>query len=557
MTARFPHLVTGLRTVALVVATVAALATSGCSDGDVPTPQAAGGGPEIAFAAPGPLAGAAGRDGFRFGAASAATQIEDQNPTTDWYAFTQPEEDGGLGKGDAFVGEASRGYTLALEDVQLLVDLHLDSYRFSIEWARVEPERDVVSEEALAHYDALVDALVAAGIRPVITLHHFSNPTWIDDPRDTECASGPSDANLCGPGHPEGGPQVVEEFAEHARLLAERFGDRVDEWGTLNEPVNYLLAAYGIGSFPPGKSYLLSELLTRFVPVVRDYLHEHAAAYRALKEADTIDADGDGSAASVGLSLSVGDFQPSRDNEPSSDAEDIAARDKVLWVYHYLVVEALRQGGFDTDLDGTLDEDQPDWQGTLDWLGVQYYFRAGVTGKNGIVPELNVTPCFSNIDFGACLPPADPTFCVPAMGYEFWAAGLHDVLVDFAERWPDLPMVVSESGLATEEGRRRAEHVVRSLEQIERARQAGADVRGYYHWSLFDNFEWAEGFGPRFGLYRVDYATYQRQATEGADALAAIAGTRRLTAAQRAALGGEGPMTPEPGFDFGTLCSGQ
>jgi beta-glucosidase len=554
MTVRSPHLLATLRTLAPLLAVAAMV---GCSDQDVPSPAGGSGSPDIAFAAPGPLAGEAGRDSFRFGAASAATQIEDQNTHTDWWVFTQPEADGGLGKGDAFVGEASRGYSMALEDVQLLVDLRLDSYRFSIEWARVEPERDVIDEEALAHYDAFLDALVAAGIRPVITLHHFSNPTWIDDPRDPECAGGASDTNLCGPGHPVGGPQVIEEFGEHARLLAERFGDRVDEWGTLNEPVNYLLAAYGIASFPPGKQYLF-DLLTDFVPVVRDYIGEHAAAYRALKEADTIDADGDGTAASVGLSLSVGDFRPARDNEPSDHPADIEARDDVLWVYHYLVVEALRQGGFDTDLDGTLDEDQPDWQGTLDWLGVQYYFRAGVTGKNGVVPELDVTPCFSNIDFGSCLPPADPTFCVPAMGYEYWAAGLHDVLVDFAARWPDLPMVVSESGLATEVGRRRAEHVVRSLEQIERARAAGADVRGYYHWSLYDNFEWAEGFAPRFGLYRVDYASsYARQATEGADVLAAIAGARRLTSAQRASLGGEGPMTPEPGFEFDTLCSGQ
>jgi beta-glucosidase/6-phospho-beta-glucosidase/beta-galactosidase len=549
MMVRFPHLRAAARTLAPVLA---AVVMAGCSDEDVPSPTA-GGGPDIAFAAPGPLAGEAGRDTFRFGAASAATQIEDQNTHTDWWVFTQPEAEGGLGKGDAFVGEASRGYTLALEDVELLVDLHLDSYRFSIEWARVEPARDVISEEALAHYDALLDALVAAGIRPVITVHHFSNPTWIDDPRDPECAAGPSDTNLCGPGHPVGGPEVIEELGEHARLLAERFGDRVDEWGTLNEPVNYLLAAYGIASFPPGKQYLF-DLLTRFVPVVRDYIDEHVAAYRALKEADTVDADGDGTAASVGVSLSVGDFQPARDNEPSTDPEDVAARDRLLWVYHYLFVEALRQGGFDPDLDGTLDEDQPDWQGSLDWLGVQYYFRAGVTGKNGVVPELAVTPCFANIDFGACLPPADPTFCVPAMGYEYWAAGLHDILLDFATRWPDLPMVVSESGLATEEGRRRAEHVVRSLEQIERARAAGADVRGYYHWSLYDNFEWTEGFTPRFGLYRVDYDSYARQATEGADVLAAIAGARVLTSAQRAALGGEGPMTPEPGFEFDTSC---
>src|SRR5690606_30651349 len=137
--------------------------------------------------------------------------------------------------------------------------------------------------------------------------------------------------------------------------------------------------------------------------------------------------------------------------------------------------------------------------------------------------------CFAPFDFGACLPLEDRTKCVPSMHYEYYEPGIHDVLVDFAQRWPDLPLVVTESGIATEVGVRRAEHIVRSLEQIARARDAGADVRGDYHWSLTDNFEWAEGYGPRFGLYQVDYASFTRTATQGATTLGAIAGARRLT----------------------------
>ena len=492
-----------------------------------------------------PLVGEAGRGGFRFGAASAATQIEDRNTRTDWYAFTAPPELGGLGRG-TFVGEASRGYTLALDDVALLEQTHLDSYRFSIEWARIEPERGVIDEAALAHYDALIDRLVAAGIRPMVTIHHFSNPVWVDDPRDVACAGGPSDANLCGLGHPVGGPLVIAEMAEHARLLAARYGDRVDEWGTLNEPVNYLLAAYGLGAFPPGKSTLF-QLLDRFVPVLRDYLSAHAAMYEAIRAADTTDADGDGVAAAIGLTLAVVDWVPARDNAPSSDPADAAARDRLVYAFHHLVVDSIRGGTFDADLDGTPDEQHPGWRGTIDWLGAQYYFRAGVTAKDGLVPVLDLSPCFSSFDFGACLPPTDVTYCVPAMGYEFYAPGLYGILTDFAQRWPDLPLLVSESGIATEVGPRRAENVVRTLEQIDRARRDGADVRGYYHWSLFDNFEWAEGFVPRFGLYFVDYDTYARIPTEGATVLGDVARTRTVTAAQRTRYGGDGPMTPEPG----------
>lgn len=506
---------------------------------------ACGGDPEpIRFSEPGPIAGEQGRDSFRFGAASAATQIEDNNPDTDWYVFTLPESEGGLGN-HTFVGDAAGGFSRALDDVDLITGAGLDAYRFSIEWARVEPQRDVIDEAALDHYGALIDALLDAGVRPMITLHHFSNPVWIDDPRDRRCAAGPSDTNLCGLGHPVGGPEVVAEMAEHARLIAERFGDRIDEWGTLNEPVNYLLAAYGLGTFPPGKMFVF-DLLTEFIPVVRDYLSAHAAMYRAIHEADVVDADGDGEAAAVGLTLSIIDWVAARDHGLSDDPEDLGARDRAEYVYHHLVPESLRDGSFDADLDGVADESQPEWAGTLDWLGIQYYFRAGVTGKAKIIPAVDLAPCFGGFDFGACVPPEDPTWCVPTMGYEFYAPGLLRLLTDYGDRYPELPLIVSEAGIATEVGARRAENIVRVLEQIGAARDAGVDVRGYYYWSLYDNFEWAEGFGPRFGLYQVDYASFARSPTAGVDVMLEVAGSRQLSPALRARHGGEGSMTPEP-----------
>jgi len=148
----------------------------------------------------------------------------------------------------------------------------------------------------------------------------------------------------------------------------------------------------------------------------------------------------------------------------------------------------------------------------------------------------------------------DFTKCVPAMKYEYYEPGIYEILKDYAARYPTLPMVVSESGIATENGERRAQHVVRSLEQIARARDEGVDVRGYYHWSLFDNFEWAEGFEPRFGLYHVDYTTYARTPTAGATALGEIAKSRTLTTETRASRGGVGPMAEEPGFLPGIHC---
>jgi beta-glucosidase len=499
----------------------------------------------ITFGTMGPLAGDAGKGGFRFGAASAATQIEDQNSNTDWWYWTAPQGLGGLGKG-TFVGDAVKGYSKALDDAQLAKTLGLDSYRFSIEWARIEPQRDVIDEAAIAHYRSLLMTLRSLGIRPLVTLHHFSNPVWAADPREIPCTVAPSDTNLCGFGHPVGGPQIVEEMAEHAALIGQRFGDLVDEWGTVNEPVNYLIAGYGIGYFPPGVNTILS-LQKDFVPVLRDYVEGHVKMYDALKANDSADADGDGVNAVVGFSLSVADWQPSRNNQPSQAPEDVAARDRLVYFFHYAMMDALTDGMFDANLDGTAEESHPSWIGKTDWLGIQYYFRAGVTGSRSVIPEpVALTPCTTGFDFGSCLQTPNTTFCVPQMGYEFWSDGLRTILIEFKKRYPNLPLVVTEAGIATDVGARRAENVVRTLEAITRARdEGGVDVRGYYYWSLTDNFEWAEGFAPHFGLYRVDYDTYTRTPTEGADVLDAIAHARTITTEQRQKYGGLGPMTPE------------
>lgn len=498
---------------------------------------------DLVFGAPGSLTGPAGLGSFRFGVATAATQIEDDNPHTDWWAFTAPEPEG-AGQGVP-VGDAVRGFSKALEDVALIAQTNLDTYRFSVEWARVEPVRDAVDEDALDHYGALLDGLVEAGITPMVTVHHFSNPAWVDDPRVSGCSGGPSDTHLCGWSHPEGGPLIVEEVAEHAALIAQRYGDRVDDWATVNEPVNYLLAAYGVGVFPPGKQLLLTDF-DGLIDTYRNYLAAHAAIYDAIKANDTVDADGDGVAAHVGLTLNSVKWAPARDNAPSADPADLAAADRMDYVYHRMVPRAVTEGGFDPDLDGTLDEPHPEWAGRLDWLGVQYYSRQGVSAEPPAIPLLELMICFGEFDFGTCLPPDDPSKWVPDMHYEYWEPGLYEVLAGLSETFPELPLVVTESGIATNEGKRRAEHVVRSLEQIHRAVAEGADVRGYFHWSLMDNFEWAEGYLPRFGLFFVDFDTYARTPTEGATVLGEIAGARRLTSAQRDTYGGTGPMTPEP-----------
>lgn len=501
---------------------------------------------DVSFPAMDSIAQPSGRGSFRFGVSTAATQIEDQDTHTDWYVWTSPLPEG-RGK-DTFVGDAAGGYTRAIDDIALLQQLHVDSYRLGIEWARIEPVRGQINEEALTHYRQVLEALVAKGIRPMVTVHHFANPVWVDNPNDVDCHNGPSDTNLCGWADPVGGPQILASMKAHAKLLGQRFGDLVDEWCSLNEPTIYLLGAYGMGVFPPGKSSLFN-FFDQFIPVAHAYLSAHVAIYDGLKEGDTVDADHDGVAASVGFTTSVSDWVPSHNGLASSDPADVAAKDHALFVYEYSFVDSMLQGGWSTKADGVFDEPRPDWKGKLDWLGLQYYTRAGVSSVQpgeALIAGLDFQPCQFGFDLGSCIPPLDPSFRVAVMDYEYSPEGLYNVLHRYQQRFPTLPFTVTESGIATENPTRRAEVLVRALEQISRARGEGADVRGMYHWSLMDNLEWHRGFVPRFGLFHVNFETFERTPTKASQIYGDIAAARKVTAAQRRTYGGIGPLSPEP-----------
>ena len=199
----------------------------------------------------------------------------------------------------------------------------------------------------------------------------------------------------------------------------------------------------------------------------------------------------------------------------------------------------------DVDLDQIREEEHPQWKNKLDWLGLQYYSRNGVSASPAMIPGVDATICAGGFDFGSCLPPVDETHMVPSMGYEYYEKGIYNVIMDMKKRYPTVPFVITEAGIATKVGKRRAENTIRTLEQIHRAMDDGADVRGYYHWSLMDNFEWSEGYEPQFGLYTVDRETYDRTPTEGATVLGELSKARKITEAQREEYGGTGPMTPE------------
>ncbi|MCC6751918.1 MAG: glycoside hydrolase family 1 protein [Deltaproteobacteria bacterium] len=482
--------------------------------------------------------------GFHFGAATAAHQLEGDNANNNWHQFeTLP---GFAGKTREPSGKAVDGYRQFDGDAALVQELGLSHYRFSIEWSRVEPKRGVFSEEALAHYDAVLDSLKRRGIRPTVTLHHFTDPVWVFDLRELEgCMSATPpirDENLCGWTN----PTVVEEWLKFVEKVVARYGDRVDTWVTFNEPMAFIPLGYLYGAFPPGLAgQSVPEVV---VPLIRNVVEAHARAYDLIKRLDQKDADGDGTSSFVGLAQSVSWWVPA----DAKNAEHRAAAEQGEYFSQLLMVDALAKGGLDTNLDGTPDEAHPSWKGKQDFVGLQYYYVSATT-KMTIFPPLTYAPCNGLIESvvpGALklmkCPTPDPNK-LTLMGYEHEPQGLYQVGKAFAKRFPALPLVITENGISTRSGKRRAESLVRHLEQAHRLVAEGVDLRGYYHWALLDNYEWTLAFEQPFGLYRVDRTSMRRIATEGADAYRAVTlAGGVVTEELRRLYGGEGPLTPEP-----------
>ena len=478
--------------------------------------------------------------GFHWGAATSAHQIEGGNTNNNWHQFETLPEFAGKTKGAS--GKAADSYRRFDEDARIAGEMGLDSYRFSIEWSRIEPKRDVWDEGELAHYDQVIDSVVARGLRPVVTLHHFTDPIWVSDlSRLAECpASGAvDDTNMCGWANTE----VRDEWVEFVEHVASRYGDRVDYWITINEPVANLFAGYLFGVFPPGQMF---QPYDSVVPVLRNLVDAHSRAHSAIHRVDVKDADADGEAAVVGVTQSVGWYVPA---DPALEQDRSAARQATYFMNH-LFTDALFHGGLDTNLDYTRDESHPEWRNKLDFVGLQYYYRAPTASFQLIAP-LSFMFCMKSVDsyipqlskMLGCpkVDPVDQTL----MGYEHWPQGLYEVVKEFNARFPGVPLIVTENGISTESGRRRAQSIVRHLQWLHRAIEEGVDVRGYYHWSLIDNFEWAEGYEQPFGLHRVDHDTFARTATEGAQVLGQVAAGNAVSP-ELGQQYGEGPMSPEP-----------
>ena len=393
--------------------------------------------------------------GFLWGAATAAHQIEGHNTASDWWRSEQ------LGLLPHQSGAACDSWNRWPEDVRLLRDLGLNAYRLSVEWARVEPEPGRFDQAALDTYRRQMEALREAGVEPLVTLHHFTNPQWLVD---------------------QGGwrnPDVVGRLAAYADRVGRALGDQVRWWVSINEPSILGLKSYLEGAWPPHTPYDLRGYL-RFM---RHAARGHAAMRRALR-AHRPDAQ-------VSLAFALWPMEPHRRWHPGDQA--------AVWLADWF------------------------WQGRIlwrtlphvDWVGVNYYTRVVVAWP----PPRKQAAAATDPHAGS----GERT----DFGWEIYPPGLYNVLRRVGQFGK--PVMITENGVSDAADRQRARYLVQHLEQVHRAIEAGVDVRGYMHWSLMDNFEWADGYTQRFGLVAVDFATGERTPRPSAGVYGEIARANALT----------------------------
>ena len=366
-------------------------------------------------------------DGFIWGTATAAHQVEGGNWNNDWWAW-EHNPDSGCAEPS---GDGCNHYALYEQDIAMLAGFGFNAYRFSVEWSRIEPENGAWSHAAVDHYRKVLEACHAHGVTPMVTYHHFTNPRWL--------------AHLGGWEEPD----TADRFASFCGRFTEAVGDLIPYGCTLNEPNIVALLGYVAGAFPPGRR---DPALRRSVNDI--FIDAHYKATKAIKAAR--------SSIQVGQCIAMSDYQAVDGGESKRDH--------------------IREHMEDVFLRATEGDD---------FVGVQAYSRTRVGPTGALGPEEGV-----------------PTLI---MGYEYYPECLAACI---RRAWEvtggEVPILVTENGIGTDDDAQRQAYVRTALEGVLDCIDEGIDVRGYTYWSLLDNFEWAYGYGPRFGLVDCDRTTFQR-----------------------------------------------
>lgn len=399
---------------------------------------------------------------FFLGAATAAHQVEGGNIHSDCWALEQMENSSY--KEPSL--EAADHYNRYEEDICLMAKAGLNAYRFSIEWARIEPEKNQYDENEIRHYEKVLICCIENGITPIVTMHHFSSPKWLVE---------------------EGGWELkdtVTYFANYCRFVVGKLGHLMEYVCTINE-ANMGLQIAAVARDMMMKMGITPQVGLKFeLPEEFQLKRAAEAAIFGLEKDQSVNTF-------LSLRSKVGDRLIMRAHELARDTmRETCPHLKIgvtLSLFDIQVQpggEAMAEKEWQDDFAHYLPYLQKD-----DFIGVQNYTRK-LIGAQGSLP-------------------APEGAEVTDMGYEFYPEGIGHVIRRVAQQLP-LPILVTENGVATEDDSRRVEYIRRALEGVKQCITDGIEVMGYLHWSLLDNFEWQEGYAKRFGLIAVDRDTNER-----------------------------------------------
>ena len=413
---------------------------------------------------------------FIWGAATSSHQIEGYNRHNDWWAWeAQGKVEGGVRS-----GPATDHLNRFREDLRLAKELGLNSYRFSFEWSRFEPVEGSWDLDACSWYDDVLTECERLGLLPMATLHHFTCPQWLAE---------------------QGGftnPEAPEKFAAFVRRIAQRFGPRIPLWCTLNEPMVLVSGAYIARFMPPAvfKPRAASEACFGL-------LKAHVLAYDILKnEITTRTGPFADHPLMVGFAHNMMHFAPERRYHPI----DYALARLCSFLHNDAWLEAVngekQRFGYPGFLPFSPEVPAARGRRTFDFIGINYYTKAYIQWRPRRLPQ-DVSP---ELQIGLSFARRGAT--ASDLGWKIHPRGFQLMLRKLLRF--GVPIYVTENGIADAEDRHRAGYIRSHLAVVASAIAEGLDIRGYYHWSLLDNFEWIKGFWPRFGLYSVDYSDFRR-----------------------------------------------